>query len=55
MKVAAPIVARGCEPELPLAGVDGIRDDASFAPRISVILPVGDADKELGNDTVGFR
>ena len=27
----------------------------AFAPRFSLILPTGDADKELGNDTVGFQ
>jgi hypothetical protein len=27
----------------------------AFAPRISLILPVGDADKELGNDRVAYQ
>ena len=27
----------------------------AFAPRISLILPVGDAEKELGNDRVGYQ
>jgi hypothetical protein len=34
----------------------GIEDhDIAFAPRVSVILPTGDADKNLGNGGIGFE